>query len=79
MKYISNTKLGRYTVNRSLATKTKSTYKGFVSLDPTREPCSDENGLLEYATDNDMIEYREGYTPIASTDQNRRLRQAPSR
>jgi hypothetical protein len=70
MKYISNTKIGRSvlnTVNRSI--KTKSTYKGFVSLDPTRENLapSDENGLVEYAIDNDMIEYREGYTTIAST------------
>src|SRR5215831_8196206 len=63
MKYISNTKIGRSirnTVNRSLAIKTESTCKGFVSRDPTRENLapSDENRLVEYAIDNDMIEYQ---------------------
>jgi hypothetical protein len=63
MKYISSTEIGRSVLNPlngSVAIKTKSTSKADVSLDPPREnlALSDENGLLEYAIDNDMIEYQ---------------------
>jgi len=38
----------------------KSTSKAFVSIDPTRENIDsvDENGLVEYNIDNEMIEYQ---------------------
>jgi hypothetical protein len=63
MKSRSSSIKGRSVLNGvigSLANKTKSTYKAFVSFDPPREnPApSDENGLIEYAIDNDMIEYQ---------------------
>jgi hypothetical protein len=63
MKYISSTKIGRSVVNAvngSLTINTKSTYRAFVSFDPPWENFapSDENGLVEYAIDNDMIKYQ---------------------
>ena len=63
MKYSSSTKIARSVlnaVNGSVAIKTKSTSKAFVSFDPPKENFapSDENGLLEYEIDNDMIEYQ---------------------
>jgi hypothetical protein len=62
MKYRSSTEIGSSVlnaVNGRLAIKTKSTYK-FASFDPASEnfASSDENGLVEYAIDNDMIEYQ---------------------
>ncbi len=47
-------------INGSLAIKSKSTYRTFLSFDPTTENFAtpDENGLAEYAIDNDMIEYQ---------------------
>jgi len=60
---MNNTKIGRSVlnaVNGCLPIKTKSTYKAFLSFDPTRENFTsrDENGLIEYGIDNDMIEYQ---------------------
>jgi hypothetical protein len=60
---MNNTKIGRSVlnaVNGSLPIKTKSTYKAVLSFDPTRENFTprDENGLIEYGIDNDMIEYQ---------------------
>lgn len=54
---MNNTKIGRSVlnaVNGCLPIKTKSTYKAFLSFDPTLTP-RDENGLIEYGIDNDMI------------------------
>jgi hypothetical protein len=40
--------------------KTKLMYQAYLSFNQLREnfALSDENGLLEYAIDNDMIEYQ---------------------
>jgi hypothetical protein len=61
MKY--STKMGKSVLNAirgSLAIKTKSTPKAFASFGLQKETFapSDENGLVEYAIDNDMIEYQ---------------------
>ena len=59
MKYISNRKIVRSYLGE-LATKTKIMCKAFVSSEKLREQTTlfDENGIAEYAIDNDMIEYQ---------------------